>query len=429
MGKFTILKDSRVDSLVEAHLKIAIKEINKIDGVRSIILVGGFGRGEGSILVEDKNIIPLNDYDIYLISDEDINEVVLNRTAIKIEKKVGSKGFSLYEVSAKDFYFDLRCIPIKKLNELPPFIKYYEMKHASMVIWGENYLDKIPDYLPGDLPISEGIRFILNRLSSIFLWNPYMPGRLNDWQDWEHRVFFYDISKLYIECCTILCQQSGIYAPTYRQRLLNLSKIWHLKYQGLEKEHPGLMKRIQKYTKMKLNPVLPNSPDYIQIWLLAKDDALAVLEFVLMAKFDLGLTDISSARFAYQYFFPYLRSILERRRLGAVPLIIYPAILASQLFLRFGWIKRLLGFNKLKSRQVFGWLDPGLTIFQSLVYLCQALKTDYYLVSDKLHKASTTLNKVYPVQNSVDSYRLFLGLYDDYVSAWKKYFFMKLTSI
>ena len=58
MGKFTILKDSRVDSLVEAHLKIAIKEINKIDGVRSIILVGGFGRGEGSILVlETKNIL------------------------------------------------------------------------------------------------------------------------------------------------------------------------------------------------------------------------------------------------------------------------------------------------------------------------------------------------------------------------------------
>ena len=429
MGKFTILKDSRVDSLVEAHLKIAIKEINKIDGVRSIILVGGFGRGEGSILVEDKNIIPLNDYDIYLISDENINEDVLNRTANKIEKKVGSKGFSLYEISAKDFYFDLRCIPIKKLKSLPPFIKYYEMKHASMVIWGENFLDQIPDYRPGDLPISEGIRFILNRLSSIFLWNPYLSGKLNGWQDWEHRVFFYDISKLYIECCTILCQQAEIYAPTYQHRLLNLRKIWHPRYPALEKEHPGLMKRKENYTKMKLDPVLPKGPDYIQIWLLAKEDALAVLEFVLKAKFDLGLTDISSARFSYQYFFPYLRSLLRRRRLNDVPFISYPAFLASQLFLRLGWIKRLSGFNKLNAHQIFGWLDPGLTIFQSLVYLCQAMKTDYYLVSDKLYKARTTLNKVYPVQNSVDSYRLFLGLYDDYVSAWKKYFFMKLTSI
>ena len=35
--------------------------------LRSIILSGGFGRGEGSVIVEGEKVTPLKDYDILVI--------------------------------------------------------------------------------------------------------------------------------------------------------------------------------------------------------------------------------------------------------------------------------------------------------------------------------------------------------------------------
>lgn len=429
MGKYTVLEDRRVDELVEKHLAVAVREITKIQGVLSVVLVGGFGRGEGSILLDQKKILPLNDYDIYLISEAEIGEDVLNETANGIEKAVGSQGFSLYEASAKDFYFDLRCIQVDKLKTLPPFIKYYEMRHASRIIWGNDYRYLIPDYKPSDLPISEGVRFILNRLSSIFLWNPYMPQRLDGWQDWEHRVFFYDISKLYIECTTILCQLIKVYVPTYQGRLSNLENSWKIKCGSLDRKFPDLINRIKNYTQMKLDPKLPEKPDYVSIWLQARDDAMGVLSYVLDKKFGLKITDLGSLGFAFNYFSPYLHSLLKFRHLNKIPLVIYPTFLISQLYLRLNWVKRLISFDKFGFGLFTSFLDPGLGIFQSLIYLSQALKNDFRIDDGYLQKAKSVLQSVYPVNRSRDTYKLFVGLYDDYVSAWKKYFFMKLTSV
>lgn len=69
MGKYTVYKDEKVDVKVEADLNhIVTKVISSWNSIQSIILVGGFGRGEGSVLVQNGVIKPLNDYDLVIVS-------------------------------------------------------------------------------------------------------------------------------------------------------------------------------------------------------------------------------------------------------------------------------------------------------------------------------------------------------------------------
>jgi len=71
-GLYTIHTDKRVDRTIEEHLNIIVNRLRLIPSVKSIILGGGFGRGEGSVLVDDSGVVPVNDYDIFVIvSDED----------------------------------------------------------------------------------------------------------------------------------------------------------------------------------------------------------------------------------------------------------------------------------------------------------------------------------------------------------------------
>ena len=175
MGKYTIYNQPWVDQQIQEHLNLAKEKIRqKLNNLVSIILVGGFGRGEGSVKLEEQKMIPVNDYDIYVILDKDlkVKESVKQELIEEIEKEIGTSGFSLYEKSEKSFYFDIRFLNLYQLPNLPPFIKYYEMKHASCVLFGQDVRNLIPDYHSKDLPISEGLRFMLNRLSSISLWGP-----------------------------------------------------------------------------------------------------------------------------------------------------------------------------------------------------------------------------------------------------------------
>ena len=64
--KYTHNKEynEKVENDLRIIKEILIKETNPI----SIILFGGFGKGEGSVQKIKNKVVPLNDYDIYLIT-------------------------------------------------------------------------------------------------------------------------------------------------------------------------------------------------------------------------------------------------------------------------------------------------------------------------------------------------------------------------
>ena len=69
--KFTIHDSQDIYHRISSDLDLITQIIlNKFTNIESIVLAGGFGRGEGSVLIVDNDIQPINDYDIYIITKE-----------------------------------------------------------------------------------------------------------------------------------------------------------------------------------------------------------------------------------------------------------------------------------------------------------------------------------------------------------------------
>ncbi len=60
------IADKKIQEDVNIIKEIILKKFKP----RAIVLFGGFGHGGGSFKIIGKNIVPLNDYDFYLIRNK-----------------------------------------------------------------------------------------------------------------------------------------------------------------------------------------------------------------------------------------------------------------------------------------------------------------------------------------------------------------------
>ena len=123
--------------------KIIVKCILKFVNPEGIFLYGGYGRNEGSWLIEkDKLPKPYNDFDILLV----VNKQVKNDLIIKIKKHIKSC------ISIR--WIDLSQIKLNKLKKLKNSIFNYDLKNASKVLYGNKKLQNlIPNLKPSEIPL------------------------------------------------------------------------------------------------------------------------------------------------------------------------------------------------------------------------------------------------------------------------------------
>src|SRR3989344_9687553 len=130
MGKYTVYGKS-VDEKIQIQLneicKVIVKYVNPI----SIILIGGFGRGEGSVIFKNREFIPINDYDIYAITSKKYSNKVIEEMCDKASVSIGKKCINFVDFAEdmeysieKTFYPDVRIMTLSELRKLPPFLKY-----------------------------------------------------------------------------------------------------------------------------------------------------------------------------------------------------------------------------------------------------------------------------------------------------------------
>ena len=76
MNNYCINQNDNISNRINSDIdKIALYLNNNIDCIESLVLAGGFGRGEGSVLVDRDRIQPINDYDDDIweeVSEEEI---------------------------------------------------------------------------------------------------------------------------------------------------------------------------------------------------------------------------------------------------------------------------------------------------------------------------------------------------------------------
>lgn len=152
MSIYTLKGSEELDAHISADLK-HIAEAAAPYGSAGILL-GGYGRGEGTPFIHaDGSQTPFNDYDLVVVVDK-LNGTVRNRFK-ELEQGL-SKEIGLP--------VDLCPYHISHLRRCEFSLLNYEMKYGHKVVWGDpEILASLPDYPHDGIPLSEGLRLLLNR--------------------------------------------------------------------------------------------------------------------------------------------------------------------------------------------------------------------------------------------------------------------------
>ena len=176
-SRYTGISSSQVADLLDDALRKIGREIDELHlpQLAAVVLGGGYGRGEGGVLKTPQGDRLYNDLDFFVFSsggtrreNERIHDE-LSKVSERWEKALGI---------AVDFS------PVKKLASLrrvSQTLMYQELLHGWVPVWGTIDLGKwIPALRPGELPVSEAIRLLLNRGMGLMFAGEHLNTGKND---------------------------------------------------------------------------------------------------------------------------------------------------------------------------------------------------------------------------------------------------------
>jgi len=180
----------------------------------AIILHGGYGRGEGSWIVENGEHRPYNDYDIFLIIEKKIPENELNDIRKCLAKEIGIK------------WVDIMQLHPDELSSLRLSIKNFDLKYASKVIYGdENILELIPEMDATQMPLVEGEILFFTRLWTL-LGCLGLKGVNQVLRGEASRFFRNQMAKSVLAVVDVMLLLKGGYHPSYRERVRRVIELY-----------------------------------------------------------------------------------------------------------------------------------------------------------------------------------------------------------
>jgi hypothetical protein len=417
------------DKKVEQDMKIICREIlEKIKDTETIILTGGFSRGEGPVKIEKNKILPYNDYDIQVISRTPISKEETDKISVEISKKIGYVGivnfypFKKEEQKMKDnFYLDLKVDSPESLKKMLPRIRTYELKNNSMILHGKDLRNLIPDYSLRDIPLSEGAKLLLDRMSQMIEY--YSTGK-----KYEKEFLTYIIQQAYAACCTSLLLLSKKYEIGYKKSMEILKKTYKQDFPELHEKIPNLTKKIEQFIKWKLNPrKLPNK-DVEKEWFTAKENILEVSKYFFSKFLGKKIDTIEELSHAIldmrnEFYNPYINQMIKNltgiknARRGLLSSL---SLSAVYIVLAHKYNKRLKKLGVKKRVNIFSKYSPEFVIFSSLIYLISSI-SENGIDENMLNKSKRELGRVYPVKG-----RDWEEVSVDYANAYIAFFLQKI---
>lgn len=238
---YSIVSDPRINQYIDSDLEIIKNEtIRLIDNVESIILGGGFGRGEGSIIVSETKIQPINDYDIYVVTK---NKIPLS-TRITLREKLASR--------IKIRQIDVEFKTLNQLRYAKNTVANYDLKYASKIIYGSlNILKIIPEIKSSQILLKESL--IPLQLYGISIIQSYPINQNVENEFWGKQ----QISKSILGWSMALLVCKGKYHYSYKERQHLFKDI------TLNQEMINL---VDFATNFKLRPSLSTEVEWTDLW-------------------------------------------------------------------------------------------------------------------------------------------------------------------
>lgn len=292
------------------HVARTIRACEKLPRLRSILIVGSFGKGYGQLICRDGELIPLRDLDVLLIFYASVPRSKVRRIAEYLN--------SQYESSMSDYYLDteflveVKATTLYRLNHLPDLFTY-DMKFST-VVWGEDIRPLIRWSL-ADVPFRTSVRALTQKGIAMIgvLDERYLrTGVPEDRQE----TFVRETSRAYQEIATGLCLAAGFYSPNPERRLEFLEDNFLNIFPAVARKSPTLIDRIRHWTKDKHSGSVPHAQDPIILWLTARDDLLLVLGEMSIRALGIDVTNarqdpLQNSTVTYRYYEPVARSILK----------------------------------------------------------------------------------------------------------------------
>lgn len=246
MGKFTALNDSLVDRTIETHLQRIVAAITSRLEPHSIVLRGSFGRGEGSVMLENDELHFLSDYEIDVATFSPFYRSVFAELTHDLSIEFGMQTGIRW--IRPDCLTRGRIGPFPT-GKAPITISIYEFRYGSMILYGKDFISSGPAINSDQILVESGIQLLLNRMAESLC---YMT--LNDQYVDDSFVTYHWINKTILACAEslLLLWKQYHYSYQERGRRFGLLAREHLVFMG--EQRTGLSNLVTQATEFKLRP-------------------------------------------------------------------------------------------------------------------------------------------------------------------------------
>lgn len=370
MGTFTMHDDPRVDEKIRKDLENIVAEICATMSPVTILLTGSFGRGEGSVLIRDDQIVKVKDYDIVIIAGEesclpleklwelrDRIETKCKFSALEDQYKLDNYHVGLPQFSTEQFF-----------QKKHPII--CDIKRASRVLYGKDLREELDLDLKKMalshvyFSIHKEMKHLLNNFSIDYFTSP--PEGMKRF----HLIFL--CCKVYnnFEMQLILCYNiSHPSSPIGRKRLKD--DFRHL-YPELARDAPDLLERIRYASGLRLFPeaIEASSIDPVNMWFETQRDLDLVMRYCIktLAHVDSDDWTVLSDRFyrllCHDYHYYQIEHYLDKRLGTRAPVCLSLGNIIYRKYDTHRYIKGL--FKKKEYRKIHPRLYTLSPVFKIL---------------------------------------------------------------
>jgi|GEM_PF-6870137 len=318
MGTFTLHENSDVDRKIQTELDIICEEILSYVRPTTILLAGSFGKGEGSVLIQDDRIIPVTDYDLLIITEKGsfLTQKEMKNLKRRIMARCQSGEIVRHIIS--DCNIDLFQSTLEQLRSNAN-LSVYDMREGSIVLYGEDIRNKFAVDINRLAPsaccnsLFKSIKSLLNRFSiDYFISPPSEKGLFS-------MIFF--CGKIYLHMGTQLSLCHNLYHPSSRIRGERLKEEYSRYFPDLAIVAPDLPDKIMLFSEMTLFPnnITKQTIDPVTLWFKTRQDFEIVMKYCLNTIGNLKSDDwvvLSDQMYRFlrsEYYYYFIEHYLEKR--------------------------------------------------------------------------------------------------------------------
>ncbi len=252
-GRYTLDGDAAVEARIDRDQRLigeAVRAAVDPDHFRALVLMGGYGRGEGGYVEIDGEPAPFNDYDYF---------VVVRHCSAACRREISARLCDLArELETRvGVEVDFALLREGRLGLAEHSLMNAEMRWGHRVVVGDPGILQAMPPMPFDrLPPGEITRLMLNR-GALLLMNRQRRLRAEHLDGERRAVFFKYLFKAILACGDARLAARGQYHPSYPVKLerlealdlrhhdkfMNLYRLayrhkFHPDYASLADEHP-----------------------------------------------------------------------------------------------------------------------------------------------------------------------------------------------